>query len=140
MVSGDRNPPNLTCHTRILGMSWIVYGILRLVAAFWLALFSETATVMFGSLLNRVPDPFRMMTAFHFLYASWITVSAICGSLGILAGLSLLFGSRSGERLAVIAAFLSLASIPLGTTLGIYTLILLLNSASSSGVTQKQLE
>jgi hypothetical protein len=81
---------------------------------------------MFGALLNRVADPFTLMNVFHFLYAVVVAVSAVCGILGFLAGLALLSGARSGPTLAIIAGFLSLWSIPLGTTLGIYTLIILL--------------
>ncbi len=119
-------PENGLHHFRILGICWLLYGILRMVAAVGLAVFSTTATLMFGSLLNRVPDPFSMMNAFHFVYALIVVVSAVCGVLGILAGLTLLSGGRSGRTLAIIAGFLSLSSIPLGTTLGIYTLIVLL--------------
>jgi hypothetical protein len=110
----------------MLGVCWALYGILRLVTAVWLAFFSNTATLMFGALLNRVPDPFTLMSFFHFLYGLLVAVSAACGILGVLAGLALLTGVQSGRMLAIIAAFLSLSSIPLGTTLSIYTLIVLL--------------
>jgi hypothetical protein len=116
----------LTQHLRILGICWVLYGVIRLVTAVWLALFSNTATLMFGALLNRVPDPFSLMNIFHFVYGLLVVISAVCGILGVLAGLALLAGSRSGRTLAIIAAFLSLASIPLGTTLGIYSLMVLL--------------
>jgi len=95
---------------------------------------------MFGALLNRVPDPFRMMDTFHFVYGLLVAISAVCGILGLMAGLALLTGSRPGRALAILAAFLSLSSIPLGTTLGIYSLIILLTwepkrtSATASGV------
>ena len=110
----------------MLGVCWALYGILRLVTAVWLAFFSSTATLMFGALLNRVPDPFTLMNFFHFFYSLLVAVSAACGILGVLAGLALLSGAQSGRMLAIIAAFLSVSSIPLGTTLGIYTLIVLL--------------
>jgi hypothetical protein len=100
--------------------------MLRLVGAVWLALFSNTATLMFGALLNRVPDPFRMMNTFHFVYGLLVAISVVCGIVGIMAGLALLTGSRPGRALAIIASFLALSSIPLGTTLGIYSLIILL--------------
>jgi hypothetical protein len=116
----------LTQHLRILGICWVLYGVIRLVTAVWLTLFSNTATLMFGALLNRVPDPFSLMNIFHFVYGLLVVISAVCGILGVLAGLALLAGSRSGRTLAIIAAFLSLASIPLGTTLGIYSLMVLL--------------
>jgi hypothetical protein len=111
----------------VLGVLWIVYGIIRLGMAVWLAAFTPTATVMFGALLTRVPDPFSLMSAFHFLYLVVVVWSALCGVFGILAGLALLAGQRSASALALVAAFLSLSELPLGTTLGIYTLILFLS-------------
>ena len=126
MISDTRFAQNLTWHLRVLGICWVLYGILCLVSAVWLGLFSNTATLMFGALLNRVPDPFGMMSTFHFVYGLLVAISAVCGILGIMAGLALLTGARPGRALAVIAAFLSLSSIPLGTALGIYSLIILL--------------
>jgi hypothetical protein len=43
-----------------------------------------------------------------------------------LAGLALLANRRPARKLALLAAFLSVSEIPIGTTLGIYTLIVLL--------------
>ena len=126
MIQSEADAAIITRHLRILGICWVLYGILRLATAVWLALFSNTATLMFGALLNRVADPFTLMNVFHFVYAVVVAVSAVCGILGFLAGLALLSGARSGPTLAIIAGFLSLWSIPLGTTLGIYTLIILL--------------
>jgi hypothetical protein len=111
---------------RTLGVFWIVYGIVRLVTAVCLFIYSGTATLMFGALLNRVPDPFSLMTDFHFFYIVLIALSVLCGILGIVAGLALLAGSGSGRVLALVAAFFSLCEIPLGLTLGTYTLIVLL--------------
>jgi hypothetical protein len=126
MIQSEAEAVVTTRHHRILGICWVLYGILRLATAVWLAMFSNTATLMFGVLLNRVADPFTLMNAFHIFYAVLVGVSAVCGILGVLAGLALLSGARSGPTLAIVASFLSLSSIPLGTTLGIYTLIVLL--------------
>jgi len=117
---------NVNQRIRILGICWIIYGILRLFVAVWLVSFSNTATVMFGALLQRVRDPFAMMTDFHLIYAFIEALSVICGVLGIFAGWTLLAGQGLGRTLALIAGFLSLSDIPLGMTLGIYTLIVLL--------------
>jgi hypothetical protein len=111
---------------RVLGICWIIYGVARLFAAVWLVSFSNTATLMFGALLSRVHDPFTMMSNFHFVYASIETLSVVCGVLGIFAGLTLLAAQGFGRTLALIAGFFSLSEIPLGTTLGIYTLVVLL--------------
>lgn len=124
MISDD--PENVSHQLRILGICWVLYGVLRLAAAVFLVLFTNIATLMFGALLNRVPDPFTMMDIFHFIYALLIVFSVVCGIVGVLAGIGLLSRARFGPTLAIIAGFLSVSDIPLGTTLGIYTLIALL--------------
>jgi hypothetical protein len=113
-------------HSRTLGICWVIYGIIRLVMALWLFVFNGTATVMFGALLNRVPDPFTMMSEFHIIYVAIIVLSAICGLLGIVGGLAMIGGTQSGRSTIILAALLSLSEIPLGITLGVYTLVVLL--------------
>jgi hypothetical protein len=108
---------------RILGLCWIVYGVLRLAMTFWLLTFTTTATLMFGALLTRVPDPFSLMSLFHFLYLGVIIWSAVSGVVGILAGVTLLSGQRSARPLAIAAALLSLSELPFGIALGVYTLV-----------------
>ena len=81
---------------------------------------------MFGALLNRVPNPFPLMAAFHFFYACAIGLSAIAGVFGLIAGLMLVSGNKSGRLLAIIASVLSVSNLPIGTTLGIYTLVVFL--------------
>jgi hypothetical protein len=123
---------NLSNPRRILGVCWLAYGILRLLAGIWLVLFSGTATVMFGALLTRVPNPFALMGDFHIVYAGIVVLSFVCGLFGLLAGLALLADQRPARTLALLAAFLSVSEIPFGTTLGIYTLIVLLPSSRVS--------
>ena len=123
MTSNDLVAPGLGDHTRPLGICWVAYGLIRLGMAVFLLSFGGTATVMFGALLNRVADPFTLMGTFHFLYAAAIVLSAVCGVFGLVAGLALLGGRRSARALCLVAGFLSLPNLPLGTTLGIYTLI-----------------
>ncbi len=123
---------NLNNPRRILGVCWLLYGILRLLAGIWLVLFSGTATVMFGALLTRVPNPFALMGDFHILYAGIVVLSFLCGLFGLFAGLALLANQRPARMLALLAAFLAVSEIPIGTTLGIYTLIVLLPSSRVS--------
>ena len=111
---------------RFLGLCWVIYGVLRLAMAIWLLLFTGTATVMFGALLGRVPNPFVLMGWFHVSYALAIVISALAGLFGLLGGVALLSGARSARMLLLVAAFLSLSEIPLGLTLGVYTLVVLL--------------
>jgi uncharacterized membrane protein len=116
---------NPRANTTTLGAFWILYGILRLVAVIILVLYTGTATVMFGALLTRVPDPYALMTTFHIFYIAAIIVTALSGLFGLFAGLALIAG-KSARALSLVAAFLSLADLPFGTTLGIYTLIVFL--------------
>ena len=132
MSSDDSSVLNLNGCSRTLGSFWVVYGAIRLVLVLCLAIYGRTATLMFGALLNRVPDPFALMGVFHFLYTIMIVWSVICGVIGILAGLALLAGQRSGHKLALIAAVLSVSDIPLGITLGVYTLVELLPIKTTS--------
>ena len=126
MSSSNSTFQSSSAQLRTVGSLWIVYGVIRLVLAALLILYTGTVTVMFGTLLNRVADPFTLMSLFHFTYIVMIVLSVVCGILGIIAGVSLL-GRQGGDRtLALIAGFLSLCNLPLGTTLGIYTLIVLL--------------
>jgi hypothetical protein len=114
-----------------LGVFWILYGLLRLVAAVGLFLYTATATLMFGALLNRVANPYALMDLFHIVYLGAIVLAVVSGIVGIMAGLALMGGGRSARTLGLIAGFLSLCNLPLGTTLGIYTLILLLPMRTS---------
>jgi hypothetical protein len=109
-----------------LGVLWIVYALLRIAAVILLVLYSGTATVMFGALLSRVADPYTLMAAFHVLYICAIVLTALSGLVGLFAGLALLAGKSSVRSLAIIASILSLCDLPLGTTLGIYTLVVFL--------------
>ncbi|HEY2351624.1 MAG TPA: hypothetical protein VGH83_03870 [Candidatus Acidoferrum sp.] len=111
---------------RPLGLCWIVYGIVRLIAAVWMLSFAGTATVMFGALLTRVPNPYSLMSAFHLIYTGWTVLSAASGVFGVLAGVAMLVGAGASRILALVAAFLSVPFLPVGTTLGIYTLLLFL--------------
>jgi hypothetical protein len=111
---------------RVLGVCWVVYGVLRLAMTLWLISFTTTATLMFGAMLTRVPDPFTLMSAFHFFYLGVTMWSAASGVVGILAGLTLLAGQRSARTLAIVAALLSLSELPFGIALGTYTLVVLL--------------
>ncbi len=97
----------------------------------WLIAFNPKATLMFGALLSRVPDPFTMMSEFHLLYLVIIVWCFVCGAVGIIAGLALLARARAGRWLAILAAFLSIPEIPFGIALSSYTLVILLPYSAS---------
>jgi hypothetical protein len=110
---------------RSLGISWVFYGVWRLLLGAALLLWSETATMMFGALLTRVADPYSLMALFHVFYGVVILLSAFCGLLGVLAGVILMRHGRNARGTAVLASLFSLPELPLGLILGSYTLYLL---------------
>jgi hypothetical protein len=126
MSSDDSIVQNPNRHFPTLGSLWTAYGVIRLILALCLIIYGRTATLMFGAVLSRVPDPFALMSIFHFLYTVMIVWSVLCALIGFVAGLALLGGQQSGPKLALIGAVVSAADIPFGITLGIYTLVELL--------------
>jgi hypothetical protein len=126
MLTSSATQQNPRANSSTLGALWILYGILRLLAAILLVLYAGTATVMFGALLTRVVDYAAFMAIFHVLYIAAILVTALSGIFGLLAGTSLLAAKPFARGFSLVAAFLSLSDLPLGTTLGIYTLIVFL--------------
>lgn len=117
------HPGTLTAGgAKTLGLAWIVYGAYRLAVTVWLIAFTTTATLMFGSLLTRVPDPYSLMTAFHIIYSVAIVWSGISAVLGILAGLAMLVSQSASRILVVVAALLALPELPFGVMIGVYTM------------------
>jgi len=110
---------------KTLGICWIVYGLYRVAMGIAGLIMAPTATVMFGALLQRVPDPFTWMSVFHAVYMGWIGLSFVCGALGILGGLALMRSPRDGRILLVAASCFSLSDLPVGIAIGVYTLIVL---------------
>jgi hypothetical protein len=117
-----------------LGSCWIVYGILRVGCGVAQILFAPTATVMFGALLGRVPDPYLLMGLFHVMYVMLIVVSFACGILGIFGGIAMVGSARGGRGLLIAASLLALSELPLGIALGVYTLILLVPARRTESV------
>ncbi len=126
MLSDETAGGNWSGDRQVLGACWLAYGAFRLIMAICLFLFSGTATVMFGALLSRVPDPYTLMFVFHIVYIGILVLTVLCAIFAFLAGLALLANQRQARMLALVASFLSVSEIPFGTTLGIYTLLVLL--------------
>jgi hypothetical protein len=115
--------PSVSPNPRTLGTLWILYGLVRLVFAAVMVINWGVATVMFGALLVRVRDDIFWMNVFHFAYAGAIIIAILAGIFGLLAGAALVTGRSSARTLSLAASFFSVSDLPIGTTLGIYTLI-----------------
>jgi hypothetical protein len=110
---------------RNLGILWVLYGLLRLIGALGVFLYSGTLTLMWGALLTRVPNPFALMDLFHSFLIFAIILGIVAGVVSIIAGLGLMSSGTSARSLGLVAAFFGLTNGPLGIGLGAYTLILL---------------
>jgi hypothetical protein len=114
-----------------LGVLWAIYGISRLIIALVLTFFSGTATLMFGALLSRVPNPFALMADFHLLYVCIIVWNILSGIVALVAAADLLARRRSARAIAILAAFIALPVPFFGIMLGVYTLFVLFPSERS---------
>jgi uncharacterized membrane protein len=117
---------------RTLGILWVLYGVLRLVGALGAFLYSGTLTLMWGALLNRVADPFTLMSLFHAALIFAIVLGVVAGIISIIAGLGLMSSGQSARSLGMLAAFLGLINGPLGVALGAYTLVVLVPARASA--------
>ena len=110
---------------RTLGVLWVVYGLTRIVVAVGAFVYSGTLTLMWGALLNRVPNPFFLMDVFHIWLGFAIVLGVVAGVISIIAGLAMMSGGGAARGLGILAALLGLINGPLGIALGAYTLVVL---------------
>jgi hypothetical protein len=114
---------------RLLGAFWLAYGFLRVIAVCAILVYSGTLALMWGALLDRVPQPLAWMTLFHVtlvLIVAWCIISAF---FSFVAGIALMRGAAPARMDILIAALLALPDLPLGIILGVYTMIALVPRA-----------
>lgn len=108
---------------KLIGILWIVLGGLSLMFGF-LGFF-----LLFG--ISFIPDmgreaPFILRT----VGSVAVFFFALFGIPKIIAGMGLLKKKEWGRILTLIVSFISLLNIPLGTALGIYSIIILVKEES----------
>ena len=118
----------LNNHVRVVGLLWLVYSIFHIVMAAWTLVFSHYFLPAMQDLLSRsnTPFPFPILHFMHVFYALTAIYGVATGILGIFAGVALLQRKRTARVLAIVAAFVCVISIPFGTAIGVYTLVILL--------------
>ena len=127
--------PRVQQHLQLLGVFWCVYGAYRVMTGIFavLILMGISAPGFLSGF--GVPRGLPFMQFFPWmsgLGAVVVVVSAIRAVLAITAGVSLLMRKSWGRILAIVIAILALLNIPFGTALCIYTLWVLLPSASGA--------
>jgi hypothetical protein len=118
-------------HIRILGILWVIAGLLRAIAVGWVWFIGR---MVFPNVLNAlVPhfvlgDPLSRVVQGGLAFASGLLI--LQAALAFFAAWGLLERQSWGRILAIIAGILSLWHIPFGTALGVYTLWVLLPASS----------
>jgi hypothetical protein len=115
-----------------LGVLWLFYGILRFAGAAFILVYSSTLTVMWGAIITRVPNPFTLMSLFHFFLIFAVVLNIMAGIFSLLAAMALLGRAGSARTLALLASFFALINGPLGIALGAYTVVIFVPRGSSS--------
>ena len=108
---------------RTLGILWLIYGVLCLAKAAWIAIYSSTLTLMWGAIINRVADPFFWMSVFHVWLIGAVVLLVLTGIFALAACASLVQNRPVRFGFVVLASILAILSGPLGIALGTYTMV-----------------
>ncbi|HEU5402639.1 MAG TPA: zinc ribbon domain-containing protein [Terriglobales bacterium] len=123
--------PKVQSHLTLLTALWFAMGAIRLIAA--LAVFGVASFLLPAiSQQQREPIPFFVPTLLTCVGA----LVALIALLSLAVGWGLHQRAPWARMLALVMAFFSLLSVPLGTALGIYTLVVLLPAESEKEWTE----
>src|SRR5690349_20349608 len=119
----------MNSHIRVLGILWAVYSGFRILMAVWTIVFSRAILPIFQNMMSHDNDVdflpfFRMMRGFYVVSGIW---SICAAALGFWTAWAPLKHEQSGRVLALVIACASLISVPFGTALGVYTLVIMLS-------------
>jgi hypothetical protein len=123
----------VNAHIRILGILWIIAGLLRALAVGWVWFVGR---MVLPAVLNQfVPhfvlgDPLARIVQGGLAFASGLLI--LQAVLAFFAAWGLLERQSWGRIVAIVAGILALLHIPFGTALGVYTLWVLLPASSEA--------
>jgi hypothetical protein len=128
----------LSYHVRVLGILWLVYSIFHIVMAVWTLAFSHyfLPAMQDAFAHGNIPFPFPIIRFMHMFYALTAIYGVATGILGIFAAVALLQRKRIARGLAIVAAFICVISLPFGTAIGVYTLVILLPGQAATAYEQ----
>jgi len=107
-------------HIQLIGILWIVYGGLTILAGI-IGFFLLFGISMFPDIQTGAPAILRLVALAVIFFVALLGVPKIIG------GFYLLKRKEWSRILILVLSFLSLLNFPLGTALGVYSLIILLN-------------
>jgi hypothetical protein len=131
-------PPrqSLESNVRILGILWGIYSAFRLLLGVWTLAVGHFMLPMVFRFVPRDAAPFALGQLLHVIFLFAFVYAAAEGTLGIVTAWGVLTHAPWARTLSLITAFISVISIPFGTAIGIYTLIVFLPSAAEHGYKQ----
>ena len=113
---------NISSGTRhaTLGALWAFYGAMMLAGAVWVIVFNRTLTLMWGSVISHVANPFAWMNFFHLYLGVMVVIGFVAAALSFIAAFSLMSGA--GARFwSLVAAAFGMFTTPMGIVLGVFT-------------------
>ena len=114
-------------HVKIIGILWIVFGCFSLLAAAALFMILFGVSFFHGVLEDPVaPGILRIIAVLVSGFLALIGIPKVIGGIGLLKG------KEWGRICVLIVSFLSLMSVPFGTALGIYSIVILLNKETAA--------
>lgn len=117
-----------------MGILWIIYGAFQIMAGFGAFTFSHFFLPVILNYVPRDADTSAVLPGLlNFLrtiYVFVLFISLVTGGIAVSAALGLLQRQPWGRPMALIAAFVSVLSLPLGTALAVYTMIILFSSGN----------
>jgi len=130
----------LASHLRVLAVLWLIYSVFRIISGAWTLVFSHYLLPIISSFVNSNEDAQQfvgpMVGMMHAFYGFSFAYSLAAGIAGIVTAWGLFQRESWGRILAIMVAVGSVISIPFGTALAIYTLIVLLASGAERNYQQ----
>jgi len=108
-----------------LGILWVIYGIVMIMAAAFIVVYNGVLTLMWGAIITRLPNALGWMSAFHLFLGATVVMALISAFFSLAAGFALMRGAGSSRKLGLIAAAFGLLGAPPGVALGAFTVAML---------------
>ncbi|HUR36712.1 MAG TPA: zinc ribbon domain-containing protein [Terriglobales bacterium] len=126
-VVAGRVSTRVADHRQMLGILWIIYGILHAIGGAILFIMAHTFFVRLAQMPQRDMPPGAL--GFLTPLLSFISVLILAkGLLALAGGVGLLQKQHWARTIALVSGFVSLIDIPLGTGLGIYTIWVMMSA------------
>ena len=122
-------------HVRVISVLLILYGVIGLVLAICIGIFGTGAIV--AMLSADTSEEMRIVwTIIGFVATAAAVIMAIVALPNIIAGWGLSQRKRWSRVLTIILAVLALPNIPIGTALGVYAIVVMLDQDTKRLLTQ----